>query len=113
MTGPISPRLSRRQAVTVCPHCDRETRTIRGVCPNCGQAKANAGLARQLAEPKPTRSYFWGSLDDLLVWGMLLIPAVVIFVGAVLWLGMELLFALAVVAVVIGTVASFLGLIEW
>lgn len=94
-----------------CPHCGKRTKTVFGVCPNCGRAKP--GEAVLSPERRPLGSTFWGELDVLLSWGLVLAPGAILFAALILFVGMEILFAAAIVVAVVGVVGSLVNFVGW
>lgn len=87
---------------TPCPACQRTTRTIAGLCPNCGQAKPDGAVpawikpgARTL---KPALSDIFGGLGPY-VTAALVAGAIVL--GLTVFVVVGSIVALAVIAVVV------------
>jgi hypothetical protein len=95
---------------TLCPHCDRTTRAIRGICPNCGVAKDGGG---PVSEPHPDlwRS-LWDDLQDGFWWLAAFAPGLALLVVALVVAGPPLLFAAAAVLLIAPGVVKLLD-DEW
>jgi hypothetical protein len=88
---------------TPCPACQRTTRTVAGLCPNCGQAKPDGAvpgwIAPQARAPvKPALSDVLGGLGPYVA-GALIAGTVVLAVTAIALAAT--LVAVAVIAVVV------------
>jgi len=94
----------RQAAESVCPACAQATRTIGGLCPNCGQAKDAEALPA--TRPGP-RGGFWSDLDEVVQWS--LFASALALVGAALFVAFDA--ALVVVAgiVLLVLVLAFLA----
>jgi hypothetical protein len=97
------------EAITTCPHCDRETPTIRGLCPHCGYAKQGSGPRPAVAQ-KPRR-FFWDDLDDLIRIAIWCIPGVA-FVAVAVITESGLLIGLGIAALLLALVLRVL-IDEW
>jgi hypothetical protein len=101
-----APETHARWAETDCPHCGRRTRTIQGLCPNCGRLKDANRVP--VSSSGPTGS-FWGDLDDFVQIGLVCSPLLVLGVVAIFFLPEIVL--IVVVALVLA--AIFSNLLDW
>jgi hypothetical protein len=92
---------------SLCPHCGRMTPTILGDCPQCGKTKH--GPPRFPIAPSRSGA-FWGDLDDAFVWALVVVPVVILGALAVVWIGVEALFAAALLAIVL---AGWYAISSW
>jgi hypothetical protein len=87
---------------TPCPSCAKTTRTIAGLCPNCGQAKPDGvvpgWIKPEARRPKPTLSDAFGGVGPY-VGGGLLVGALVLAIAA--FVVVETAAAIAVIVVVV------------
>jgi hypothetical protein len=94
------------ETVTGCPHCVRDTPTIRGLCPNCGYAKNGPGPASPT--PGKARSLLWDDLDNVVQIGLLCVPglalvgiAFIVESGVLIVVGIVVLVALCLLRLVV------------
>lgn len=76
-----------RAPVSPCPHCGRETKTVRGVCAECWRAKEPGAQEVFRSGPRTWRLFHWDwDVDDVVPWLVVLggIALVVAFLRVVL-----------------------------
>jgi hypothetical protein len=103
----MSPR-----APTLCPACQKTTRTVSGLCPNCGRAKpGEPGPPGRSPSARRVRSSFFDIFDEAgpLVEVMAYTVAVGLVIGALLLGGALAALALVVVLVALVILALALG----
>jgi hypothetical protein len=83
---------------TLCPHCDRTTRAIRGICPNCGYAKDGAGPITE--ERTDIWRSPWDDLGDAFWLALCFAPGVVLLVVSLFVVSSTVLLGVAVVALI-------------
>jgi uncharacterized membrane protein len=89
----------RSAAATLCASCDRSTRTVRGLCPHCGDVK-DAGKVPSTTR-RQSRLSIWDDLDLLLFAApglLLLIIGVFVAATDILLVGAVVLIAFPIVA---------------
>jgi hypothetical protein len=91
---------------TLCPSCRRRTRTIHGVCPQCGEPKEGGPpLRRQkLAQGDP-----WGRLDDLFFWSLSFAPGLALIILALVFVASDLLLLAGLLLLLVPVGMKLLG----
>jgi hypothetical protein len=97
---------------TPCPACAKTTRTIAGLCPNCGQAKPDgvvpSWIKPEARRPRPTLSDAFGGVGPY-VGGGLLVGALMLAIAAAVLV--ETMVAVAVIAVIVLAALAIAGLL--
>ena len=91
---------------TLCPSCKRETRTIRGLCPHCGHGKEGGPPLRHR---KIASGDFWGDLDDLFFFSLMVAPGLALLIIAVVFVASDLLLLAAVALLIAPFVARLVS----
>jgi hypothetical protein len=87
-----------RGQATLCPSCNRKTRTVYGLCPNCGNGKEGGS---RIPPRRIPASDFWGDLDDAVFLSLWLVPGLALVIVALLFVASDLLL-LAGLALLVG-----------
>ena len=89
-----------RDRTTLCQSCNRQTRTIHGLCPNCGAAKEGPPARPR----KALAGDFWGDLDDAVFFGLgwlAFVPGLVLVILALLFFASDLLLLAGLVLLIV------------